>query len=86
MLSAVIDTLLGGGLQILLLLLGLFPAVDVASLPLAVPETVRNVLGNLNWFIPIGDLMSILTVWIGLLLAVNVAIFVISIVNQVKKG
>lgn len=86
MLSAVIDTLLGGGLQILLLLLGLFPAVDVASLPLAVPEIVRDVLGNLNWFIPISDLITILTVWIGLLLAVNVAIFVISIVNQVKKG
>lgn len=85
MLSSLVDALLSGGMHILTLLLGLLPSVDVASLPLAVPASVSNALGNLNWFIPIGDLLSILTVWIGLLLAVNVAIFVMGVVNSVKK-
>ena len=85
MLSALVDSLLSGGMHVLVLLLGLLPSIDVSSLPLAVPDAVSNALGNLNWFIPIGDLLSILSVWIGLLLAVNIAIFVMGIVSSVKK-
>lgn len=67
---------MGGGLQLALLLLGLLPSVDVASLPLAVPQAVADVLTSLNWFVPVGDLLTILSVWIGLVLAVNVAMAV----------
>lgn len=67
---------MGGGLQLALLLLGLLPSVDVASLPLAVPQAVADVLVSLNWFVPVGDLLTILSVWIGLVLAVNVAMAV----------
>ena len=69
MITGLVDLIMGGGLQLALLLLGLLPSVDVASLPLAV-------LASLNWFVPIGDLLTILSVWIGLVLSVNVAMAV----------
>lgn len=76
MLSGLLDIILGDGLQLVLLLLGLLPTVDVESFGLAVTPEVSNFLGVVNFFIPIGDLISILTVWVGLLLAANVALFV----------
>lgn len=76
MITGLVDLIMGGGLQLALLLLGLLPSVDVASLPLAVPQAVADVLTSLNWFVPVGDLLTILSVWIGLVLAVNVAMAV----------
>lgn len=85
MISAIFDTVVGSALQLILLGLGLLPAIDVASLPIAVPDSVRDVLSALNWFVPIGDLIAILTAWIGLLLAVNVAVIVYQAVSVAKK-
>lgn len=82
--SALLDTVLGSALNLLLLVIGLLPAVDVSSLPIAVPESVRGVLSALNWFVPIGDLIAILTVWIGLLIAANVAMIIWSAVRAAK--
>ena len=76
MITGLVDLIMGGGLQLALLLLGLLPSVDVASLPLAVPQAVADVLASLDWFVPVGDLLTILSVWIGLVLAVNVAMAV----------
>lgn len=82
--SALLDTVLGSALNLLLLVIGLLPAIDVSSLPIAVPESVRGVLSALNWFVPIGDLITILTVWIGLLIAANVAMIIWSAVRAAK--
>lgn len=82
--SALVDTVLGSALNILLLVIGLLPAVDVSALPIAVPESVQRVLSALNWFVPIGDLITILTVWIGLLIAANVAMIIWSAVRAAK--
>lgn len=82
--SALLDTVLGSALNLLLLVIGLLPAVDVSSLPIAAPESVRSVLSALNWFVPIGDLITILTVWIGLLIAANVAMIIWSAVRAAK--
>lgn len=84
MITEFLDLLLGSGLQLVLLLLGLFPTIDVSSLPLAVPESVANVLSALNWFVPIGDLITILTVWIVAIIAVNVALIVIRFIGMIK--
>lgn len=84
MITGLVDVIMGGGLQLVLLLLGLLPAVDLASLPLAVPEGVADALGALNWFIPVADLITILTVWVALVLAVNVAMVVQRVIATVK--
>lgn len=85
MISAILGTLLGSAVQLVLLVLGLLPTVDVSSLPVAVPESVRGVLSTLNWFIPFGDLVFILTVWIAAVLAVNVALAVAQVVQMMAR-
>lgn len=84
MISALLDTVIGSALNLLLLVIGLLPAVDVSSLPIAVPDSVQGVLSALNWFVPIGDLITILTVWIGLLIAANVAMIIWSAVRPLR--
>lgn len=84
MLGTLLDFVTGAGLQLALLLLGLLPTVDVTALPIAPPSEVVAVLGMLNMFVPVGDLLAILTVWIGLVLAVNVALVVANLVNSFR--
>ncbi len=84
MLGTLLDFVTGAGLQLALLLLGLLPTVDVTALPIAPPSEVVAVLGMLNMFVPVGDLLAILTVWIGLVLAVNVALAVANLVNSFR--
>ena len=84
MLGILLDFVTGAGLQLALLLLGLLPTVDVTALPIAPPSEVVAVLGMLNMFVPVGDLLAILTVWIGLVLAVNVALAVANLVNSFR--
>lgn len=84
MITSILEFLTGSGLQLLLLLLGLLPSIDVAALPLAVPDQVAAALGALNWLVPVGDLITILTVWVGAVLALNVALVVIGFVNSIK--
>lgn len=82
MITGLIDFIMGGALQFALLLLGLLPAVDVTALPLAMPQPVADALAALNWFVPVGDLITILSVWVGLVLAVNVALVVMRVVSM----
>lgn len=84
MLGTLLDFVTGAGLQLALLLLGLLPTVDVTALPIAPPSEVVAVLGMLNMFVPVGDLLAILTVWIGLVLAVNVALAVANLVSSFR--
>ncbi len=85
MIAAVLDFVTGGALQLVLLLLGLLPTVSIADLDIAMPQPVMDAVGALNWFVPIGDMLSILSWWIGLLVAVNAAILVSRILDMVRK-
>ena len=84
MIGTLLDFVTGAGLQLVFLLLGLLPTVDVTALPIAPPPAVVSVLGMLNMFVPIGDLLTILTVWVGLVLAVNVALAIANLVNSFR--
>lgn len=84
MVSGLIDFVLGAGLQLVLLLLALLPAIDIASLPIHPPELVINALGALNFFVPVGDLLTILTMWIGLVLVLNVVLAISSLISSFK--
>lgn len=85
MIAGILDFIFGGALSLVLLLLGLLPTVDLSQLPLEMPQGVQDALGALNWLVPIGDLITILSWWVGLLLAVNVFLVVSHIIGMVKK-
>jgi hypothetical protein len=84
MVSSLLDFVLGAGLQLVLLLLGLLPAIDIASLPIQPPQLVSDALGALNFFVPIGDMLTILTVWIGLVLVLNVVLAISNLISSFK--
>lgn len=84
MVSGLIDFVLGAGLQLVLLLLGLLPAINVASLPIQPPELVINALGALNFFVPIGDMITILTVRIAAVLILNVVLAISNLISSFK--
>lgn len=71
MLSFLADLVFGGILSIALFVLGLFPSVNVGDFACAAPQSVRDALGALNWFVPVADLMSIFGVWLALVLVAN---------------
>ncbi len=85
MIASVLDFITGGALRLVLLLVGLLPTVSLDDLPLEMPEAVRDALGALNWFVPLGDMITMLTWWIGLLLAVNAVLLVSRILDIVRK-
>ena len=84
MVSSLLDFVLGAGLQLVLLLLGLLPAIDISSLPIHPPQLVSDALGALNFFVPIGDMLTILTVWIGLVLVLNVVLAISGLISSFK--
>lgn len=84
MVSSLLDFVLGAGLQLVLLLLGLLPAIDIASLSIQPPQLVSDALGALNFFVPIGDMLTILTVWIGLVLVLNVVLAISNLISSFK--
>lgn len=84
MVSSLLDFVLGAGLQLVLLLLGLLPAIDIASLPIQPPQLVSDALGALNFFVPIGDMITILTVWVGLVLVLNVVLAISNLISSFK--
>lgn len=85
MIASVLDFITGGALRLVLLLVGLLPTVSLDDLPLQMPEAVRDAMGALNWFVPVGDMITMLTWWIGLLLAVNAVLLVSRILDIVRK-
>lgn len=84
MVSGLIDFVLGAGLQLVLLLLGLLPTIDIASLPIQPPNLVSDALGALNMFVPIGDMITILTVWVAAVLVLNVVLAISSLISSFK--
>lgn len=84
MVSGLIDFVLGAGLQLVLLLLGLLPTIDVASLPIQPPDLVSDALGALNMFVPIGDMITILTVWVAAVLVLNAVLAISSLISSFK--
>lgn len=86
MLASVLSTLVGSIASLFLLALGLLPTIDVSSLPILLPAPVTQALSALNWFIPFGTLVSVMTLWIGLLLAYNTFLMVFHIVQSLTKG
>lgn len=85
MIASVLDFITGGALRLVLLLIGLLPTVSLDDLPLEMPQAVRDAMGALNWFVPVGDMITMLTWWIGLLLAVNAVLLVSRILDIVRK-
>lgn len=85
MIASVLDFITGGALRLVLLLIGLLPTVSLDDLPLQMPQAVRDAMGALNWFVPVGDMIAMLGWWIGLLLAVNAVLLVSRILDIVRK-
>lgn len=85
MIAGILDFIAGGALRLLLLVIGLLPTVSLDDLPLKLPEAVRGALGVLNWFVPIGDLVSITAWWAGVLLVVNAALLVSRLLDMARK-
>ena len=86
MVSSVLGTLIGGILALFMLVLGLLPTIDVSTLPIALPEPVSRSLSAINWFIPVDTLLTVLTVWIGLLIVLNAVLLIMHVVQSVTKG
>lgn len=86
MLASALSTLVGSIVSLFLLALGLLPTIDVSALPIALPAPVSHALAALNWFVPIGTLVGIMTLWIGLLLAYNSFLMVSHVLQSLTKG
>lgn len=85
MISGILDLIFGGALGLVLLVLGMLPTVSLADLPLQMPEAVRDAMAALNWFVPIGDMITIVTWWVGLLILVNAVLLIVRILEIVGK-
>lgn len=85
MISAVVSFIGTGFLSLFGLVLALLPSVSVEDLPVLVPEGVSQALGFLNVFIPFADLVSIVTWWAALVLALNVFYIAYSVINRISK-
>lgn len=85
MLSAILGFLGNGAGSLFGLLLALLPSIDVGSLPIALPEPVTAVMGFANVFIPFADLVSIISWWALLVLALNVFMIVSKVFSSVSK-
>lgn len=85
MIASILDFVTGGALQLVLLVLGLLPTVSLQDLPLQMPQSVTDAMGALNWFVPVGDMISIVSWWVGIILAVNAALLVVRILEMVRK-
>lgn len=86
MVASALSTLVGSIASLFLLALGLLPTIDVSALPIALPAPVSQALAALNWFVPVGTLVSIMMLWIGLLIAYNAFLMVSHIVQSLTKG
>lgn len=84
MISSIMEFVSGGALSLVSLLLSLFPVVDVSSLPIAVPDWISDSLGLINYFVPIGTMITIITVWASAILAVNASRVLTRIIKSVK--
>ena len=58
----------------------------MASLPLVPPKEVSDVLGFFNWFVPVADLLTIFALWVAAVLAINILLPLLRLVDGAKGG
>lgn len=72
MISAVASFLVGGLFDLLILLVGLLPSIEYPDVASTLTSSGFNsVVGYLNWFIPVGQMLGITTAWAAAVLAYN---------------
>lgn len=52
---------------------------------MAIPEGMQQGLGWLNWFLPLGDMLALMGVVLGLLVVARVAVFLINSGTDLSK-
>lgn len=72
MISAVASFLVGGLFDLITLLVGLLPKVEYPDVSGTLSSSgLGSVVGCLNWFIPVGQMLTVTTAWAAALLAYN---------------
>lgn len=82
----VLSDLIGLLVNVTSSVIGLLPSVDIATLGIEPSEGVRNVLGAVNYFIPLQQIIVILGVWASLVIVVNVVFMVQGIAGKTIKS
>ena len=86
MLGNIVSALISGGVSLIAALFSFLPEIDMASLPLVPPKEVPDVLGFFNWFVPVADLLTIFALWVAAVLAINILLPLLRLVDGAKGG
>ena len=86
MLGNIVSALISGGVSLIAALFSFLPEIDMASLPLVPPKEVSDVLGFFNWFVPVSDLLTIFALWVAAVLAINILLPLLRLVDGAKGG
>ena len=86
MLGNIVSALISGGVSLIAALFSFLPEIDMASLPLVPPKEVSDVLGFFNWFVPVVDLLTIFALWVAAVLAINILLPLLRLVDGAKGG
>ena len=86
MLGNIVSALISGGVSLIAALFSFLPEIDMASLPLVPPKEVSGVLGFFNWFVPVADLLTIFALWVAAVLAINILLPLLRLVDGAKGG
>ena len=86
MLGNIVSALISGGVSLIAALVSFLPEIDMASLPLVPPKEVSDVLGFFNWFVPVADLLTIFALWVAAVLAINILLPLLRLVDGAKGG
>ena len=86
MLGNIVSALISGGVSLIAALFSFLPEIDMASLPLVPPKEASDVLGFFNWFVPVADLLTIFALWVAAVLAINILLPLLRLVDGAKGG
>lgn len=86
MLGNIVSALISGGVSLVAALFSFLPEIDMESLPLVPPKEVSDVLVFFNWFVPVADLLTIFALWVAAVLAINVLLPLLRLVDSAKGG
>ena len=86
MLGNIVSALISGGVSLIAALFSFLPEIDMAALPLVPPQEVSDVLGFFNWFVPVADLLTIFALWVAAVLAINILLPLLRLVDGAKGG
>ena len=86
MLGNIVSALISGGVSLIAALFSFLPESDMAALPLVPPKEVSDVLGFFNWFVPVADLLTIFALWVAAVLAINILLPLLRLVDGAKGG